>query len=246
MKGTRADRILEEWSTVASRARRPDGAPRGVTMRSGLPGSTLMGAAAVIAAVVIAGILIGRPGPGVIAGSSPSATIHVTAIASASATATLKPTAVATSSPTATASPTKTPIARCDPAFLTAKITLWEGAAGQRIGHVELKNAGKAACRLETLDRPQLIDGGGAVIIDGRSPATTDLVTVAPGAVVQTLVAAGNDCRPAPIPPVSIAFVFGDGRRLVAAPVGPTDATVPPCLGNPGSAGTIDMHPWAP
>ena len=244
MKGTRVDRIVEEWSTVASRARRPDAAPRGVMIRSGLPGATLTGAAVVIAAVVIAAILIGRPGPGVIAGSSPSATANSTESATASLSS--KPTEAATSSPPATASATATPVERCDPANLSARITLWEGAAGQRIGHVELKNVGKAACRLETLARPQLVDGRRAVIIDGTTPAAPGLLTVAPGAVVVTLVAAGNDCRPAPIPPVSIAFVLSDGRRLVAAPVGPADATVPPCLGGPGSAGTIDMHSWAP
>jgi hypothetical protein len=31
----------------------------------------------------------------------------------------------------------------------------------------------------------------------------------------------------------------------VAAPVSPTDTTVPPCNGA-GSAASISMHPWAP
>ena len=34
--------------------------------------------------------------------------------------------------------------------------------------------------------------------------------------------------------------------RFQATPVSPTDATVPPCNGDPGSAGSIDMQPWAP
>ena len=46
-------------------------------------------------------------------------------------------------------------------------------------------------------------------------------------------------------PPVSVAFVLTGGGRIVATPFSPTDATLPPCNGAPGSAGDIEMQPWA-
>ena len=59
------------------------------------------------------------------------------------------------------------------------------------------------------------------------------------------MVDADDYCGPMPAAPVSVAFVLGGGGRIVATPYSPTDATVPPCLSSPGSAGTITMHPWA-
>ena len=154
---------------------------------------------------------------------------------------TVSPTPSPTPAPTAV--PTPGP---CDPADLAARITLWEGAAGHRIAHVELTNAGATSCTLRAMDKPQLVDGKGSVLIDGSSPATSKLLTVAPGDVLQTLVDADNYCGPDPVPPVSIAFVQGGGGRFVATPFSPTDATVPPCNGAAGSAGNIAMHDWAP
>jgi hypothetical protein len=103
---------------------------------------------------------------------------------------------------------------------------------------------GTSSCHLDALARPQLVAGGGSVRIDGTSPTTTDQLTVTPGELLTTLVSASNDCKPAPVPPVSVAFVFGDGTRLVATPVSPTDTETPPCNGA-GSPAMIDMHPWA-
>jgi len=104
---------------------------------------------------------------------------------------------------------------------------------------------GTSPCLLDALDRPQLVAGDGSVRIDGTSPATTDRLIVAPGELLRTLVSASNDCKPVPVPPIRIAFVFADGRRLVAQPVSATDTTTPPCNGA-GSPAMIDMHPWAP
>ena len=39
-------------------------------------------------------------------------------------------------------------------------------------------------------------------------------------------------------------IVLSNGDRLVAEPVSPTDATVPPCNG-PSQPATISMHKWA-
>jgi Protein of unknown function (DUF4232) len=163
------------------------------------------------------------------------------------------PPVVASASPTPSATPADTPSPTvipspgpCAPADLEARITLWEGAAGHRIAHVELSNAGSSACVIGTMARPQLVDGGGAVLIDGVAPTDSTPNTIEPGAILKTLVQDSNYCGPDPVAPVTVAFVQADGTRIVATPASPTDATVPPCLGAPGSQGDIEMHPWAP
>ena len=92
--------------------------------------------------------------------------------------------------------------------------------------------------------RPQLVDGRGSVLIEGANAPASGLISVAPGGVLTTLVQDGNYCGPAPQPPVSVAFVLKDGGRIVAHPLSPTDATLPPCNG-PGSPADIEMQPWA-
>jgi hypothetical protein len=147
----------------------------------------------------------------------------------------------------------------CDPARLVARITRWEGAAGSWIGHLEVANSGPATCRLPTTARPQLVDAAGLVLIDavpGTTPAALasptgppasapSSVTLAAGAVARTLVRVANYCGPAPRTPLSLAFLFPDGGRMVASPLSPTDETVPACMGVPGSAGSIEMQPWS-
>jgi hypothetical protein len=219
MGPSRADRILEEWAAVAGQARRPV-MPRRLAVRSGLSSGTLAGATLVVAALVIAVLWLGGRGPNGSVGTDPSPT------------------------PDPTATPVPTP-GTCDPANLAARIVLWEGAAGHRIGHVELTNAGPSPCIVATLARPQLVDGRGAILIDGSSPTTTDHLTIALGDVLTTLVQDGNYCGSAPVAPVTVAFDLGDGSRIVAAPFSTNDATVPPCLGAATPA-TIEMQPWAP
>jgi hypothetical protein len=219
MDPSSADRILEEWAAVAGEARRP-AMPRRVAVRSGLTSGTLAGASLVVAALVIAVLWLGGRGPNGSVGTDPSPTPD----------------------PTATSEPTPGP---CEPASLATRIVSWEGAAGHRIGQIELTNAGPRPCIVATMARPQLVDGRGAILIDGSSPITTDLLTVAPGDVLTTLVQDGNYCGSVPVAPVTVAFDLGDGSRIVAAPFSATDATVPPCLGAATPA-TIEMQPWAP
>jgi hypothetical protein len=239
MPKDRVSHLLDEFSAVTSAAPRPVSPARRLTMRNRMPVATLTGATLVIVAVAVAAIVLGRPGSSPTVGSSPS-TPTATPAPSAPASVT------AVASPSTTAVPSARPtVGPCDPASLAARIKSWEGAAGSRIATVELTNRGTTSCLLETVDRPQLIGGDGSVRIDGKSPATTDHLTLKAGAVVTTLVEASNDCKPAAVPPISLAFVFADGGRLVAEPVSPTDTTDPPCNGA-GSPGTIDMHPWAP
>jgi hypothetical protein len=165
--------------------------------------------------------------------------------------ATATPSAVATATPTASTTataPAPATAGPCDPATLAARITQWEGATGHRIASVELTNTGSAECTVAALLQPQLVDGNGAVLIDSPAPAPSAAVSVSAGGVLKTLVQDGNYCGPAPVAPVSVAFVVPGGLgRIVATPLSPTDTTgVPPCLGPPGSAGDIEMQPLAP
>jgi hypothetical protein len=61
--------------------------------------------------------------------------------------------------------------------------------------------------------------------------------------VLTTHAQAGNDCSPPAVAPVTIAFVLGDGSRVVATPLSSDDVTTPPCNG-PGEPGTMSMQPW--
>ena len=243
MDRSRMTQILEEWTAVAGEVRRPDVPPRPIVVSGGLPSAGLAGAGVFVVALVIAVLWLGRPGPnGSVGGPSP--------VPSASATPTTIPSPSTMPSPSSIPSATTTPtpkptIGRCQPAILSARITLWEVAAGHRIAHVQLTNAGSVACTVRVMARPQLVDGRGSVLIDGTSPSTSGSLTVVPGGRLKTLVQDGNYCGPAPVPPVSVAFVLTGGGRIVATPFSPTDATVPPCNGAPGSAGDIEMQPWA-
>jgi hypothetical protein len=215
-----------------------------------VPGTTIVGAGVLLAAVVVAAVWLGRPGPddgvGAVTSPRPSATPIATAMPSVSPNPTAAPTATAAPTVTPTPVPTAAPtVGACDPARLVARITEWGGAAGNRIATVELTNAGTHECTLHTMGTPQLVDGTGTVLIDGATPPASKRITLAPGAVLTTAVSASNYCGPAPTPAVSVAFVMGGAGRIVAAPVSPTDITVPPCNGA-GSAASISMHPWAP
>ncbi len=170
--------------------------------------------------------------------------------------------APATPSPTASApAPTETPLESaasspaspavpgpCDPTALSARVTGWTGAAGHRIASLELLNTGAVPCQLFALARPQLVDAGGAVLIDGEPPGASPVLELGPGDRLTTEVQDSNYCGPEAAQPVTLAFVFPEGLgRLVAAP-DPADALggLPPCLGAAGSAGTIEMQPWQP
>jgi hypothetical protein len=164
-----------------------------------------------------------------------------------------------TTAATASAAPTPAGPVACLPAGLTARITRWEGTAGSWVAHIEVRNAGTAACVLASAVRPQLIDAKGTVLIEptagasasasippvgGASPAPAG-PTLAVGAIASTQVRVGNYCGPAPATPLSIAFVLPAGGRLTAAPLSATDETVPSCLGTPGTPGSIEMQPWS-
>ena len=182
---------------------------------------------AAIAAVLVIGVvgvsLLGSKVPGIGVGSTP--------------------TPAATASPIAAGGPVI-----CTPLMLDARITSWEGAAGHRIANVEMRNTGKVPCDTKFVDRPQLIGGDGTVLINGVSaPPSFDVLGLAAGETVRTLVQDGNYCGPDPVAPVTVAFVLSTGAgRVVATPVSMTDVDgIPPCNGTPGSAGIVEMQAWA-
>lgn len=223
---------------------RQDRRPFRTTRRFLMSPRIAQAAAAVVAALAIAGGAYWLGGQGsqspIGADGSPSAEAKLTAEASP------------TASPEVAGGPTDAPtpvptIGLCLPSDLSARITMWDGATGHRIATVELRNAGSSACLWPTLDQPQLIDGSGAILISGAVAAAGEVLNLAPGDVVTTLVQDANYCRPAPIAPVTVAFVMpGGAGRVVAAPVSATDFEgIPPCNSSAGSPGDIEMHPWS-
>jgi hypothetical protein len=152
-----------------------------------------------------------------------------------------------------TGSPTADGSGACGSPGFTALITRWEGAAGSLIAHVEATNGSSVACQLPEMSRVQLVDSGGTVLIDSAtaapgSPAATaaptGTISVAPGAAAQVLVRTGNYCGSAPATPLTVVFVLAGGGSIVAAAPSPSDTTVPSCLGEPGSPGSIEMQAW--
>lgn len=213
-------------------------------------------AAGVAVVVVVAGagllVLANRPGT---SGTLPMPVATPTAVPASDpagvAVASATPSgpagvAVASATPKAPAAtePPRGPVA-CGPTTVHARIASWQGAMGQRIATVELTNTSAAACTIRARSRPQLVDGQGTILIDSAAAASSTTLTVAPGGRLRTMVEDGNYCGPAPTAPVTIAFVLGDNDRVIASPVSPGDATVPPCNG-PAVAASIQMQPWAP
>jgi hypothetical protein len=135
----------------------------------------------------------------------------------------------------------------CDSSVLAGRILRWDGAAGNRIATIELKNTSAADCLL-TPYRLSLVDRGGRGqgLILGRELHAG--IPIASGATVHTLVDVSNYCLAyLPVEPVSIRLddplEHGD---VVLAPVAGGLSGVPPCNGAPGSAGSISQQPWAP
>ena len=140
------------------------------------------------------------------------------------------------------------PLAACQTTDLVVRVVNWEGAAGSRIGSVELVNSGAGPCTVFALAQPQLLDGAGSTLIEGAHPPVSEVLVIAPGGTLSTLVQASNYCGPEPVPPVTVAFVLPGGLgRVVAAPPSSADTYgLPPCIGGAGTPGNIEMQPWAP
>ena len=154
-----------------------------------------------------------------------------------------------TASDEPTASAGASPVAGggvCDPTSLYAEVISWTSGAGHRVATVQLTNIGAASCKVRNLAKPQLVGGDGAVLIDGKAPSSTKVLTLNPNDVVSTMVQDGNYCGSTPVAPVSVAFVFPSGEgRVIADAVSPDDVNgLPPCSGS--GPGDIEMQPFAP
>ncbi len=207
------------------------------------PFSRVLAGVVIVAAIVVTGLFVlSRQDPGGVgAVASPSPTV------APSPAPTPEP-SVLVATPSPTASPVVTPVspAPCVTADLTARITIWEGAAGSRIATVTMTNDSSRSCLLAAQWTPQLVDGSGTILIDGDAPkGSVPVLTIDPGVVVTTLVQTTNYCGTDPVAPVTIALVQNVGSRVVAEPFSATDVTLPPCNG-PGQPAAIEMHPWAP
>ena len=256
MDSSRPDRILEEWSAVADGARRPAMPPRRVDGSRGLAGLSLAGAGLSrwCSSLRRSGsVALGRPDRAVSFPPSrhprrwsrrPQPSDSPTPTPTPSTTPAPTPTATAT--PTAHATPTAEPrIGACAPRTLRPGSRCGKEPQAHGSRDVEVTNTGRELARLEKLERPQLIDGAGRILIDGAAPATGGVIEIAPSGRAHDTGRAGNYCGARPgRRPVRVAFVLRDGQRFIAAPPTPTDATVPPCNGQ-SQPGVIGMHPWA-
>jgi len=179
--------------------------------------------------------------------TAPASAAPASAVASVPASAPASGEGAATQPPSAPPSVAITPtlqLAACGPANATARITSWQGAAGQRIATVVLTNRSTSSCTLPAQSRPQLVDGSGRVLIDSPAAAKSTAITLGAGKHLTTLVEDGNYCGPAPAAPVRIALILRSGERVIASAPTPTDVTVPPCNGSAVKA-DIQMHPWS-
>lgn len=125
---------------------------------------------------------------------------------------------------------------------LSARVTEWGSAAGSRVAAVQLTNGASAPC-----DVPQvaafLVDRGGTVVIQGGADDVAPAVHLPAGGSATTEVRVANVCSAEVKTPVTVMLV-GEHVSLVAATTGADDAGVPPCVGDPGSAGLIEIQPW--
>lgn len=239
------DEVLDSVPANTPQRRRPGAGRRLLVLSSFARFGAAIAAILVIGVVGIALLNSRIPAPGNVGAVGDSPTPLITDA----------PTTAASDVPTTgssvppTVAPTEVPVALCAPQTLAARVISWDGATGHRIATVQLKNTGSAACQTASMDRPQLVGGNGAILIDGTPAVAPSAITLAAGEIVTALVQDANYCGAAtPVAPVTVAFVLSTGAgRIVAAPQTPTDDFgVPPCNGAMGSPGDIEMQPWAP
>lgn len=135
----------------------------------------------------------------------------------------------------------------CRATQLSARITMWEGAAGSRIATIRLYNTSFTTCYVRNFPQVRLASATGHTLIAGRAASTTGSPhTVRPLHYLTTDVADSNYCGGSFTAPATLTFTLtGTLGRVVAIPLSTTDTSgVPPCNGSPGSAGSISMHAW--
>jgi hypothetical protein len=186
------------------------------------------------------------PGRGRSGASGPlKALVAAALVVSCGGSASKAPGPSATRVPSGAPSPTEqASVGACQSFDLAATVVRWEAVGGDRVAYVELTVTGPT-CTVPALAQAQLVERRGTAIIEGTSPADPGSLTVERGARLATYVQVDNYCGPAPIAPVTVAFVLGDTGRIIALPVASDDtAGVPVCLETEGSPGRIQMQPW--
>src|SRR3990172_1844490 len=96
------------------------------------------------------------------------------------------PVATAASKPEPSETVPAQPLAACHTADLAVRVVSWEGAAGSRIGSVELVNSGAGRCTVFALAQPQLLDGAGSTLIEGAHPPVSEGLVIAPRGALST------------------------------------------------------------
>jgi len=135
----------------------------------------------------------------------------------------------------------------CTGTHLSARIVDWQGAVGSRIADVRLVNTSFSSCTIRDYPQVRLVNSHGTILLKGAAASSTAAAHVlAPLGFLKTEVQDSNYCGSAPTRPTTLVFFLpGTQGRVVAIPVsGHDDTGVPPCNGNPGSAGHIEMHAW--
>jgi hypothetical protein len=144
------------------------------------------------------------------------------------------------------ATPTSVPgsVDACTVNSLTGEIIAWEGAAGNRIANVKVRNTGANACALPKLLRPVLIERAGNALILGTPPQPAEAITIPANTTATTLVDMANYCGTAPSSPLGIRLYLPSDTSVEAYPAAgvPLPIDPPPCNG-PSQAASIEMQP---
>jgi DNA-directed RNA polymerase specialized sigma24 family protein len=132
----------------------------------------------------------------------------------------------------------------CEPSELHLRVLQWAVAGTERTATVQMTNVSGAACLVDNLPEPWLVEAPQLPMIIGTD-FTGTLARIGPGDVFRTSVHVRNYCGPDPRAPVTLAF-RRDNTILVADPLTATDLSgVPGCGGYAQSPEDVRMvTPW--
>jgi DNA-directed RNA polymerase specialized sigma24 family protein len=132
----------------------------------------------------------------------------------------------------------------CEPQELQLRVIQWAAAGTERTATVQMTNVSNAACLVDNLPEPWLVEAPQLPMIIGTD-FTGTLIRIGPGDVFRTSVHVRNYCGPDPKAPVTLAF-RRDNTILVADALTATDLSgVPGCGGYAQSPEDVRMvTPW--
>ena len=94
---------------------------------------------------------------------------------------------------------------QCEPQELELRVTAWTPEGADRVATVEMRNIGGAACLVDNLPEPWLVEAPQVPLITGRDLVGT-LVRIGPNDVLKASVRVRNYCGADPNAPVTVAF----------------------------------------